>query len=408
MQNRTDYSAESAIEDLNNYPERFNKPEAFKDLVRGISVDTPGNVTLLYSGMLNADVSSNNLALALARQDKDLRLIDTTEAAKFLASDECINAVANIHGTTPKKVREDYTDPGNKFLFDGKEGLWAATSERFVRYTTTELVTATPYARGDRVFAQVELKEALNNKVVPSINGVPIEVFKQVYKTTGSLEEVNKAVAASSYDRMQGMQVAVMNARVTAVDTGSFIDRPTPVLTADQRLDLKPLLDPAKAIEFADGRKLMVDARIKLKTVERKDDLVSSLAKDVPHISHSEKQSVVKAKSKAVPQESIVDKYIPKVGADGKLTVTISKVEYNLSNAEKPAKSAATRSFEGLVIHVDKKHVYQIQENEREKARVIRHDLKLYSRPPLLGTQTKVDYLRGAGNVIGREHDLQR
>jgi len=193
-----------------------------------------------------------------------------------------------------------------------------------------------------------------------------------------------------------------MNARVTAVDTGSFIDRPTPALTADQRMDLKPLLDSAKAIEFADWRKLMVDARIKLKTVERKDDLISPLAKDVPHISHSGKQSVVKAKSKAVSQESIVDKYAPQVGADGKLKVTISKVKYNLSNAEKPAKSAATRSFEGAVIHVEKKHVYQVQENERGKASVIRHDLKIYSTPPSLGTQTKVDFLRGgAGTLLG-------
>lgn len=235
MQSRTQYSAETAIENLSKYPERFNNPEAFRDLVRGISVDTPGNVTLLYSGMLNADVSSNNLALALARQHKDVRLIDKTEAAKFLASDECINAVANIHGTTPKKVREDYSDPGNKFLFDGKEGLWAATSERFVKNTATELVTATPYARGDRVFAQVELKEALSNKWVPSINGMPMELFKEIHRTTGSLEEVNRAVAATSYDRMQGVQVAVLNARVTAVHTGSFIDRPTPTLTADSR-----------------------------------------------------------------------------------------------------------------------------------------------------------------------------
>lgn len=409
MQNRTDYSAEAALENLSKYPERFNKPEAFQDLVRGISVDTPGNVTLLYSGMLNTDVSSNNLALALARQDKDLRLIDKTEAAKFLSSDECINAVANIHGTTPKKVREDYSDPGNKFLFDGKEGLWAATSERFVRYTTTELVTATPYARGDRVFAQVELKEALNNKVVPSINGVPIEVFQQIYKTTGSLQEVNKAVAASSYDRMQGMQVAVMNARVTAVDTGSFIDRPTPALTADQRRDLKPLLDPAKAIEFADWRKIMVDARIKLKTAERQDDLIGSFAKDVSRASaQSRTESGTKDKSKAIPQASIVDKYAPEVGADGKMTVTVSKVTYNLSSAEKPAKSAATKSFEGAVVHVDKKHVYQIQENERGKPSLIRHDLALYGKPPAPGTQTKVDYLRGAGQVMGREQELRR
>lgn len=387
MQSRTQYSAETAIENLSKYPERFNNPEAFRDLVRGISVDTPGNVTLLYSSMLNADVSSNNLALALARQHKDVRLIDKTEAAKFLASDECINAVANIHGTTPKKVREDYSDPGNKFLFDGKEGLWTATSERFVKNTATELVTATPYARGDRVFAQVELKEALSNKRVPSINGMPMELFKEIHRTTGSLEEVNRAVAATSYDRMQGVQVAVLNARVTAVHTGSFIDRPMPPLTADQQVKLKPLLDPARAIEFAEGRQLMIDAKLKLKTVERKDNRIDSLAKDL-----------LQTSAKAAAQ----------VGADGKVSVTLSNTTYNLSNAEKPAKSGVTRSFEGTVVHVDKKHAYQIQENKRGKASLIRHDLTLYNNPPAPGMRTRVDYVRGVGEVKGREQDLQR
>ena len=68
-----------------------------------MSVDTPGNVTMLYSGMVTADVSSNKRALAVVRQDKDVRVIDKTEAAKLLSSDEFINAVATVHGTTPKK-----------------------------------------------------------------------------------------------------------------------------------------------------------------------------------------------------------------------------------------------------------------------------------------------------------------
>jgi len=264
MENRAELSAAKAVEALSKYPDRFNTREALQDLVRGMSVDTPGNVTMLYSGMVNADVSSNKRALAVVRQDKDVRVIDRSR-------------------DDAKKVREDYTDPGNKFLFDGKDGLWAATSERFVKDTRTEVVTATPYARGDRVFAQVELREALNNKDIPSINGIPKDVFKEIYKTTGSLEEVNKAVAASSFDRMQGMQAAVMNARVTAVDTAAFIDRPSPALSADQRANLKPVLDPAKEAEFADGRHLLKDARLKLKSEEHKHESNGALAKDALH-----------------------------------------------------------------------------------------------------------------------------
>jgi hypothetical protein len=442
MKSHSGSSAEEAIDILSKHPERFNTRDAFNELVGGLSVDTPGNVTLLYSGMISPHVSSNSLVVAVARQHKEVRIIDKTEAAKFLASDECINAVANIHNTTPKQVREDFSDPGNKFLFDGKEGLWAATSERFVQNTRTEVVTATPYARGDRVFAQIELREALNNNEIPSINGIPKDVFRQIYEMSGSLEDVNKAVAASSFDRMQGMQVAVINARVSAVDTAAFIDHPSPTLSTDQRANLKPLLDPAKETEFADWRGIIENARLKLQTADHKNDLFGTFEKNVSlTVTSTVAQSkdsglrqlagdggaakqatdftereagrvsqapAVNVKVKIIPEQEAAKIFAPQVSVNGKVDITLLSERYDLANAEKPAKSAATKSFQGTVLYVDKKNVYQLQENERGKPSIIQHDAALYKSPPLAGMTTKVDYLRGAGKVVDREQNLER
>jgi hypothetical protein len=86
----------------------------------------------------------------------------------------------------------------------------------------------------------------------------------------------------------------------------------------------------------------------------------------------------------------------------------LPKGVYDLTGAEKPGRTAATKSFEGNVLHVDKKHVYQLQANDKGKPNMVRHDLSLYKAPPAIGSMTKVDYVRGAGQVVGREKALER
>nr|BCU01084.1 hypothetical protein [uncultured bacterium] len=81
---------------------------------------------------------------------------------------------------------------------------------------------------------------------------------------------------------------------------------------------------------------------------------------------------------------------------------------YDLTGAERPGKAGASKTFEGNVLHVDKKHVYQIQAGDKDKASMVRHDLSLYKEPPAIGSMTKVDYLRGIGQVAGREQAKER
>jgi hypothetical protein len=92
------------------------------------------------------------------------------------------------------------------------------------------------------------------------------------------------------------------------------------------------------------------------------------------------------------------------VGPDGGMP----KGLYDITGAEKPAKTGATKSYEGNVLHVDNKHVYQLQSDGKGKPGVVRHDLALYKDPPPIGTLTKVDYVRGIGQAIGREKTMER
>jgi hypothetical protein len=81
---------------------------------------------------------------------------------------------------------------------------------------------------------------------------------------------------------------------------------------------------------------------------------------------------------------------------------------YDLTGAERPAKSASSKSFEGPILHADKKYVYQLQDNKKEKASIVRHDLVLFKSTPEIGTTTKIDYVRGAGQVVGRDQTIER
>lgn len=85
----------------------------------------------------------------------------------------------------------------------------------------------------------------------------------------------------------------------------------------------------------------------------------------------------------------------------------LPKGRYDITGAEKPGKAGTTKTFEGNVLHVDKKHVYQLQSNDKAKANLVRHDLSLYKEPPAIGSITKVDYVRGVGHAISREKTVE-
>jgi hypothetical protein len=81
---------------------------------------------------------------------------------------------------------------------------------------------------------------------------------------------------------------------------------------------------------------------------------------------------------------------------------------YDLTGAERPGKNATSGAYQGNVLHVDERHVYQLQANALGKSHVVRHDLALFKEAPVVGSVTKVDYVRGIGQVANREQFLER
>ena len=132
-------------------------------LVDKASVDTVGDVTVLYSGNIDG-ASSNNIVKSI----KDISIIDNTAAAEFLSSDEFMKAYAETKGYDVKELRNAPRDSEiGKFrgqLYHGTDGPWATTSKRFVEATTGEVrIISSLDANKNGVFALTEMEALKSN-----------------------------------------------------------------------------------------------------------------------------------------------------------------------------------------------------------------------------------------------------
>jgi hypothetical protein len=81
---------------------------------------------------------------------------------------------------------------------------------------------------------------------------------------------------------------------------------------------------------------------------------------------------------------------------------------YDITGAAGPARHLSTKTYEGNVLHQDKKHVYQIHTNDKGKPEVVKHDRALFQSVPEPGALLRVDYVRGQGQVASHERGLER
>nr|CAC79165.1 TraP protein [uncultured bacterium] len=88
---------------------------------------------------------------------------------------------------------------------------------------------------------------------------------------------------------------------------------------------------------------------------------------------------------------------------------SLPKGVYDLTGATKPDKTAPVKSYEGNVLHIDKKSVYQLQTNAKGKPELVKHDAGLFKdKLPAVGAMVKVEYTRGQGQVASQERALER
>ncbi|HMV59542.1 MAG TPA: hypothetical protein PKD38_20290, partial [Nitrospira sp.] len=191
-------SAKAAIDLLLSDPAKYSTPGALRNLAAQVAIESPGRVTVLYSGLLGKGISSNILIQGMVAQGEDIRVINRTEVAEFLNSDSFKAAVADAFDVKPADIEVRGT-PANDFLYEPTKGVWADASARFVAGATGDVRIIAPLAEYNRTLTQVELLKILETPEVTRIYGISKEVFQSIFDRTGSLTEVGKAVSASSY-----------------------------------------------------------------------------------------------------------------------------------------------------------------------------------------------------------------
>ncbi len=127
--------------------------EQLRDLINQLDIHSSGSITVLYSGYTANGLDNSQIIQGMLHNGDDIRVIDTTEAARFLNVDPTTpnwnkplyQKLEQIIGGKPDK----WGTPANQFLFGEKaadgtrlpNGAWDTISARFVNETVGEVRT---------------------------------------------------------------------------------------------------------------------------------------------------------------------------------------------------------------------------------------------------------------------------
>jgi Ca2+-binding RTX toxin-like protein len=168
--------------------------DGLRDLIQQLDINTHGKTTILYSGWLDSGVHTSQIIDQL-KNNSSLRLIDNTEASKFL-SDALSNGsplnrkLKQIFGEGKQK---QLPSQAYEFLYGSNSngtrqpnGAWDAISKRFVDGAVGDVRVLGGFGMDSgRVFGATELPALLNNPKVTSVNGIPTSVLKSIEQTEG-------------------------------------------------------------------------------------------------------------------------------------------------------------------------------------------------------------------------------
>lgn len=244
-------TSQQAIDLLRSQPERYATPEQLRALAAQVDADASGKVTVLYSGRVSEGVYSNDVVKGMIAAGEDVRVINNSQAAKFLESRDFNAAVSKAYGIDLADLTSGkYHGPATDWLYNAKEGPWADASGRFVDATHGEVRAIVSDAKLDRVFVAVELPRAIANPNITMIEGIPREelVARQTSQGTQAAFEI---ISARAYNNVGTLNVTVNYAGtplrengIVQVDSrtyfaGTSIQGKTPSFTAVTR----PLAD---------------------------------------------------------------------------------------------------------------------------------------------------------------------
>ena len=179
-------TSEQARELLRENPDGYQTSAQLRELASKVDADAPGRLTVLYSGPAAKDVWSTDVITAMVDAGEDVRVINKSEAAKFLESREFYNALADAYDVDVDKLIDgSYRGPATEWLYHPTEGPWADASARFADATKGEVRAIVHDANPTRVFGAVEVPHILANPNVTLVEGLPREALAGVSQRQG-------------------------------------------------------------------------------------------------------------------------------------------------------------------------------------------------------------------------------
>jgi Ca2+-binding RTX toxin-like protein len=209
--------------------------DQLRALISQLDISASGATTVLYSGSMPNGGGSDDVARALAAQDPTLRVIDNTEAAKFLNLDDNIALRAKVESLFGGDPRVSGT-AANRFLFGTydasgsritADGAWDDVSGRFAAATTGDVRVIGYRADASKILGATELPALLRNSGVTSIEGIPLSELKAIetkYGAAGVAEVFNRVRAASEFNlAASGLTATLLPDGRVAVGVADFL-----------------------------------------------------------------------------------------------------------------------------------------------------------------------------------------
>ena len=182
----TPLTADQAIELLHKQYALYNTREKLGALVEQVEAASPGRVTVLYSGRVGTTLSTEDVVKELDASVRDLRIINNSQAAQFLTSDDFLSAAARLDGVPLDDfTKSGYRSPTTDWLYNPTDGPWADVSGRFADGARGDVRVVLPNAVPSRVFGATELRRILANEQVTTREGLPCPMLAQIHSWRG-------------------------------------------------------------------------------------------------------------------------------------------------------------------------------------------------------------------------------
>ncbi len=184
---KTSISFEQATAELRTRPGNYVTAEQLRELAARVNADASGRITVLYSGPAARGIWSTDVINAMMDMGEDIRVINGSQAAKFLESRDFYNALADAYGVDDldRLIDGSYRGPATEWLYHPTQGPWADASGRFADATVGEVRAIVGDAQPSRVFGEIEVPRILANPNVTSIEGLPREALAGVKERLG-------------------------------------------------------------------------------------------------------------------------------------------------------------------------------------------------------------------------------